>query len=74
MCHIITSMKQIDFRNGSIRAGITFVLVLLTLMLLFWMLGQTFNINFFAETILVLIGAGWAAYYVWRKTELGYYR
>lgn len=50
-----------------------FALVWLALELLFWILQINFGIEFFADTLLALIGAGWLAYYVWRKTEVGYY-
>ncbi len=66
-------MKQLDLNSGNVRAIITFVLTFAALKLLFWLLSQTFQINFYAETVLILIGAGWLAYWVWRKTEVGYY-
>lgn len=66
-------MKQLDLNSGNVRAAITFVLIFALLKLLFWLLSQSLDINFYAETLLVLIGAGWSAYWIWKKTELGYY-
>jgi uncharacterized membrane protein YqjE len=67
-------MERINFNSGIVRAVITFIIVSLTLMLLFWLLERTFSLNFFAQTLLVLIGGGWSAYYIWKKTELGHYK
>ncbi|PSO43193.1 hypothetical protein BRC19_01575 [Candidatus Saccharibacteria bacterium QS_5_54_17] len=67
-------MERINFNSGIVRAVITFIIVSLTLMLLFWLLERALNINFFAQTLLVLIGGGWSAYYIWKKTEMGYYK
>ena len=64
---------RIDFKSGNTRAIITFVLTFGALWLLFWLLEETFGIRFFADFILMLIGAGWLSYYVWRKTEVGFY-
>lgn len=64
---------RIDFKSGTTRAIITFVLTFAALWLLVWILRETFGIEFFGDFILVLIGAGWLSYYVWRKTEVGFY-
>lgn len=66
-------MKRIDWKSGAARGISTFAVTLVSLWLLFYLLRNTFGIEFFADTILMLIGAGWLAYYVWKKTEIGYY-
>lgn len=66
-------MKRIHLGNGTVRAIITFVLVFASLQLFFVLLRSNFDIDFFADILLSFIGAGWLAYYVWRKTEVGYY-
>lgn len=73
LSRIIGDMKQLDLNSGNVRAAITFVLIFALLKLLFWLLSQSLDINFYAETLLVLIGAGWSAYWIWKKTEFGYY-
>lgn len=66
-------MKHIDLKSGNTRAVITFIVTFAGLQLLFLQLDRTFDIRFFGDTILLLIGAGWLAYWVWKKTEHGYY-
>lgn len=66
-------MKTIDFKNGTVRAVVTFVLAFAVLEILFWILYETFGLDFFGKRLLLLIGAGWLAYWVWKKTEYGYY-
>lgn len=66
-------MKYLDLKSGNTRAVITFIVAFGALQLLFWQLDRTFGIEFFGDDILLLIGAGWLAYWVWKKTEVGYY-
>lgn len=63
---------NIDFGSGSIRAVIVFVVTAAFIWMLFYMLNKI-GIEFFAQTLLIIIGAGWAAYWVWKKTETGRY-
>ena len=66
-------MNGIDFSNGSIRAGLVFVLVGAFLWGIFAIFTSVTGLNFYGETVLIFIGAGWAAYWVWKKTEFGRY-
>lgn len=66
-------MKRIDWKSGTARGTATFIVTLGSLWLLFYLLRVNFGIEFFAANILILIGAGWLGYYVWKKTEIGYY-
>lgn len=63
---------DINFGSGSVRAVIVFIFVAAFIWMVFVMLNRI-GINFFAQPILILVGAGWAAYWVWKKTEVGRY-
>lgn len=63
---------QEKLNSGTFRAISVFVFVALFLWMIFFMLDRA-GINFFAEPILIFIGAGWSAYWVWKKTEYGRY-
>lgn len=63
---------NIDLNSGSVRAVIVFVVIAAVIWMIFYLLEQV-GISFFAEPVLIVIGAGWSAYWVWKKTELGRY-
>lgn len=64
---------KIDLSSGAGRAGLVFVIVFGMLLGVLWLLDRSFGINFYGEMLLVLIGAGWASYWVYKKTEHGRY-
>lgn len=63
---------NIDFSNGNVRAVVVFMVAAAFIWMLFYMLNKV-GISFFAQPILIVVGAGWAAYWVWKKTETGRY-
>ncbi|MEX0749061.1 MAG: hypothetical protein WD467_01780 [Candidatus Saccharimonadales bacterium] len=58
--------------TGMIRAIVVFIITASFIWMLLYLIGQV-GLNFFAEPLLIIIGAGWAAYYIWKKTEYGRY-
>lgn len=61
-----------NYSHGLKRAFLVFILVAIFLWMVFFALGNL-GIELFGETILIIIGAGWSAYYIWKKTEYGRY-
>ncbi|MEX0668745.1 MAG: hypothetical protein WD061_03350 [Candidatus Saccharimonadales bacterium] len=61
-----------DFNNANFRATVVFVVVGLILWAIMRIIAGI-GISLFGSNVLVLIGAGWTAYWVWKKTEHGRY-
>lgn len=55
--------------SGMKRAILTFLISGVLLWGLFSLLTQQFGISVFAQSVMVLIVAGWLAYWVYTKTE-----
>ncbi len=61
-----------NLTDAKFRAIAVFIAVFTILWLLLRLLASV-GIEFFGSSILIMIGAGWSAYWVWKKTEHGRY-
>jgi len=69
-------MSQFDNRlsQGARRGVLVSLVTALFLWLIFYMLRETAGLDFAqVEPLLIVIGSGWAGYWVYKKTEHGRY-